>query len=649
MLKKASDHYTGRQTFYGPIWQHVGGSVIKCLSMTVFDSDDFLKHLYVKERVSSHGLCEEDIVKYIKDDNRKPLVVCGLAGIGKTTFLYHSLCAVIPKEIAIDLFWVNVDNVRGATSKPDELVRIVESKIAEHLQEFIGDEGRIGDWWKFLLKKWKHPKEITSLLAYQISDSEELSKEILVQLIEIVRDIDLLTLNRLRIRFLREVLRRYPIIVIDNADLLPAEFYPQLIKLAIDLARGSSLPADITPRRHLMDAAKIVIALRPESLPHASTRHPNTFIRGTLHPPRLGLVLRQRIAKVLRELETNPIPASYVRDFRGIGTSISEESSRITKEQGEALLLKTVDALTANTRTNEELVQLLQSLANNSVRVSLVALAGYIASGHHEWKNIVAIVMKQTDYPYHISYRKALKVLLLGSRAIYSTRESWPFNLFGDGKRDEVSVLGSLRILRLCEKETAESQSKGISKELTADYMKRLFDYPQDRSIELLQRLYFSGLLNDEDEAAIFKLTIAGERYLRVMSKEFEYLQHVVIDSCVDADHLTPCSQIDEPLTLRYLRVLRFAEWVRSLEVKEYMIVLKNSEEPFYCRLYESDTISKSLTNVLVNTFNALPDLKSAKDADDMNLLKKTEELLQSCFYDSIRQDAVRMLDATKV
>lgn len=642
MLKKASSYYRGPSSYYSPLWQHVGSFVLSKVVSTVYDGPSFTDSLYIKERLFQDGITETDVLNHVQGELRKPLVIQGPAGVGKTTFLNRTFHCEEGGECPWSICWVNVDNVRGGADKPQELIGIIEAQIGMRLQETIRNSGRLSEWWTFVLKQWNDPLGISSLLAEQVRQHGKVTQEVLIQLAELLRGMPFIELARLRFQFMRSVLNRIPVVVIDNSDLLHSGFYPELIKLAIDIASGAARPHQHSESglRRASDHAAIVVALRPESYVGAGVRAPNVTIRGSLKPPRLDLVFKQRLTAMLNEINFHALPNPIVKDRKGRTIDLRfHDGSMIplSEEDAKKLLMKVADALLTQSLAHEKLTHLLLELANYSVRVALVAIANFIASGHHEWKKILESIRANDNKPYKITSRKALKVLLLGSKSLYSTLESWPFNLFGDGQSDPDATLGYVRILRICEAEPKRAEARGISEESIVQYMEQLFSQNPNITRKQCKRIFSAGLINDDEERGIFRITIAGDRYLKIMSKDFEYLQHVVVDCYVDQKYLVPCTDADEQLSKRFERVLLFAQWVRELEITGLAEVVKRSKEKLYGEFYGGDTVTSSILGCLHDTYTSLPDLNGMPKGEE-KLLKPLERLMRDSSIEALRQ-----------
>jgi hypothetical protein len=180
------------------------------------------------------------------------------------------------------------------------------------------------------------------------------------------------------------------------------------------------------------------------------------------------------------------------------------------------------------------------------------------------------------------------------------------------------------------------SDRTGLTAGAIAGVLERMFGYPDARVTRVRSDAQDRGLIHETTDER-FSLTDAGETYLTTMISEFEYLQHVVMDAWVDGDHLMPAGT-EETAGMRYERVLRFASWVRAIEVEEYGHVVRAGVEQLYDSYFGVDTLSGAICACLIGTDRMRYAIGNEVLA---SLQANTRELADRSDFASIRREAL--------
>lgn len=242
-----------------------------------------------------------------------------------------------------------------------------------------------------------------------------------------------------------------------------------------------------------------------------------------------------------------------------------------------------------------------------------------MASGHLDWYALAQDLRRRTN---RLSWRKVFRAMLLGTRSIYTTKDSWPCNLFDDGRDDSVSVLIRPRLLKILKE---APPSEGLPLILIKDHMQRLFGYNSARVREVCMQLHSVGLLDDTENLR-FKLSEAGHLYLQTIITEFEYLQHVLVDTPVDSRYLVPCLSREEAAHVRFERVLRFTEYLRELEMEDLRHARTAGELDLWKDDLGQETFCEILFYTLKSVINYLPREETQRQRRD-EILQSIEQL----------------------
>lgn len=532
---------------------------------------------------------------------------------------------------------------RLAQRRRPEASRPVEAPPAETSAPFrptsddeIKDsaEDRVA-WWRFLLERVGDPEGIGDLLLMELEESGTLSAQSRSLLLVVMQEAKSLGIDytRTQLAYLRSVAKKQPCVVIDNVDQLKTEDLVELTKLAELLAQGTKAGEED-------NAAGVLLALRPISLGNLPAG--TGFVKiGDLRPPVIRDVLDRRLESFLDEFRGRITRGSFLSDDRDGG------SKQVTLEDalGEVidlddpdvavrkLLVELTRAMTeASTPYGAQLGGLLHELTNGNTRLSLLATTQYVASGHHDWRGLLDLISEKRRPSEVLSYRKSLMALILGVHRIFNTRTSWMCNMFSDASSDAIGVMIRTRILR------AVDSVSGLSVEDLVRSLGGMFGYPGDRVRAACANLKEIGLL-EEPNPGHLKLTRGGKGYLEKMIGEFEYLQHVLVDSCVSPELLVRCERDDELADRRFERVAKYADWIRQLEVEELATAITRQQEASYERYYGGELISQRIVQSLAGSLDRLKHIES-RDNAWARLGPMFDAIKERARFESVRADA---------
>jgi hypothetical protein len=108
------------------------------------------------------------------------------------------------------------------------------------------------------------------------------------------------------------------------------------------------------------------------------------------------------------------------------------------------------------------------------------------------------------------------------------------------------------------------------------------------------------------------------------------------MDAWVDGEHLVR-AEPDETAEIRYERVLRFAAWVRAIEVEDYRQVARAQLHELYDRYFGEDTLCGEICTSLLVTERVRHAIASEALGPLQN---RTRELAARADLAAIRRDA---------
>jgi hypothetical protein len=558
--------------YFNPVFKAIGHALLDYINARI-DSTEWTDELYVDERLHDDGVTDRDLLDFAAAYGRSVLAILAHAGVGKSTFAAHC----IPMLEAAGFLVLKFDVLgrragKAALVSVDDLIVQFKAGVTQRLQHEMAC--RDIEWWEFVLEGWTDPQGRGPILLSQMR-SNRLDEVFYKDLRDLVGAISFVDLTYLRLRYLRERCGRRPLIILDNVDRLEAQYQRELLNFAISVAAGS-LCGDHP------DFCPVLIALRPDTLEETGAgQHVATgLIRvERLAPPRMELVFTRRLESVLAKWR-----GSVVRG------EPSPQFDRMSESEARDFIANWARAILTHEHSRG-LVNDLHVQTGYNTRLSLVAIGNYLASGHQNMR-------REPD-----EERRALayKTLLLGTRLWYKTGRSWAHNMFYDGYDDDLGALLTSRILKQFLVKPARQRDDVIAS------LDDLFGYNATRSRDRLRWLQALGLVEPKATSG-YIITEPGRSYMQRTIKNFEYLQHVLIDTPVDKRYLVECldARAENGVT-RFRRVLAFARWVRELELMDYVTVVRNRREHEYAELYGDDTISENLAAVLTRKSGKVP------------------------------------------
>lgn len=523
----------------------VGKNILSARYAAMFDptaQNPVLQDVHTSPDEESFGMSAEVVAEAL---GRRPIVIIGDVGVGKTSFIRNLIYVKAAEEIR-NAFFIYIDLGRQGNLGQDLhsffLDEIERQLLDEHdidlyddrfvrgvyhgdLQRFErGIHGRLKDTApdKFLERQIEH---LSSLINNRVSHLQ--------------RSIQHLSKGR----------KKQVVISIDNAD-----------QRTLDDQQQAFLAAQEFSANWL---ALVLISLRPQTyFISKSSGSISAYSQRilTISPPRVDLVLQKRLQFSL-DLAEGRLPLDRLQ-----GISIRLDSI--------ALFLK---ALLNSLKYNKEISELLSNITGGNIREALEIIKGFVGSANVESDKIIEIMRSQGEYliPLHEFTKQAL----LGEYSHYHARSSIAFNLFDVRYPDpNEHFLASLIVAYLlwdgrhrstegfvyADNIIVEMQNYGFIPDQVEHSLRKLTN---KKLIETSERVTFDeglqGLIGDMPYA--FRVTTVGSYHLNRWTGSFAYLDAMVFDTPVFDDtvrteilaHLESFDIRD-----RYSRTMLFADYM---------------------------------------------------------------------------------------
>ncbi|MGA3115597.1 MAG: hypothetical protein ABSF90_14335 [Syntrophobacteraceae bacterium] len=329
--------------------------------------------------------------------SRRPILLIGDRGVGKTTFVNH-LIRIDAPEVFQDAVTLYIDfgsqaalalNLREFV--PQEIIRQLRDSYQVDVEErnFVRGVYNL-EIERFNKGIYSDLKETTPALfrEKEVNFIEQKISNITEHLKECLQHIS-------------KGRRKQIVVFLDNADQRSDKDQEEVFLMSQELAQHWP--------------ATIFVALRPETF-HRSRQvgalsgyHPKAF---TISPPRVDLVIEKRLQFALK-LTSGEIP------IQSTGQGIKIQLSSL-----DIIIRVMLDSL----RRNSDLAESIDNISSGNVRLALDLIKGFFGSGHVDTEKIVKIYEDQGNY--FIPLHEFLRAVIFGDAEYFDPDPSPIVNLF---------------------------------------------------------------------------------------------------------------------------------------------------------------------------------------------------------------------------
>lgn len=489
--------------------------------------------------------------------SKRPIVVIGDVGVGKTSFL-RGLPYLQAKEEFKKSIYLYIDLGTSGT-----LVKNLNEFILTQIEEQLEEEYKVEIYNNNFVKSVFY-KEIERFKngiygAYYKTDRNSYEKKLIEKLDELTKD--KAEYLRRAINHLSKGQKKQIIITIDNADQRDIETQDAAFLIAQELAaKWTSL---------------VFIALRPETF-YSSTKRggalsgytPRVF---TISPPQLDVVIQKRLSFALQVAKGEVNAAQLSETSLNLGNIVTF-----------------MEAIKYAIVNNKEIREMLASITGGNVRMAIDFIAKFMSNAN---VNSDKIIQKfALTGSYLIPIHEFTKAAVLGDYSYFHEETSLAMNLFDISAVDPkehflsamiVSYLNSQHVRK--DKNSFvdysaimnEMQSFGFVPKQVDTALMRLTN---NQLIESVGRVKFerkNGALQGNMPSG-FRITSIGVYHIMKWISEFSYLDAVSIDTPVLNDNIrNELSSLRESFDIndRFRRASLFKEYLTLSwdEVKMHM------------------------------------------------------------------------------
>jgi GTPase SAR1 family protein len=438
-----------------------------------------------------------------KSVTRRPVILLGDVGVGKTSFIKHLVSVEAKEELKRGIV-LYVDFGREPalrTDLQDYVLDSFERQLREdHRIDLLSDSFVRGIYHGDLVAMrtgiygFLHDTDPT---AYRLKEVEFLAAKISNKSGHLKRAIEHLISGE----------RRTIVAFLDNIDQRSDDFQEEVFLIAQSLAESWPITCFATLRPSTYNKSR-----RQGSLSAYQNR---VF---TISPPRIDLVVRKRLEYALNKLID--------------GGMFALASEGITVESH--MLREYIEVLIESMARNEALAECIDNISAGNVRDALDLLTNFVGSGHVDTRKILDI--KEKSGSYYIPLHEFIRAVIYGDNEYYSPEASFVANLFDVvSPTPEEHFLTSFMVDYCMRSSQHSIANKGFIAEGDVYDHLRSLGYHNRQISAALARAEQSKLLDfaeaDQSSSNRVRITQRGAYVLHRLMATFVYIDAVVIDT----------------------------------------------------------------------------------------------------------------------
>lgn len=447
--------------------------------------------------ITRSGINEQALAESI---SRRPILLLGDVGIGKTIFLQYFI-NVKAADLIINAMVFYVDFGVNPTLS-NELRHYLSKELIRQLLDIHGvdieDIGFVRGVYYSDLQRFKR-----GVYAYlRDSNPEEFKKKEAELLVNKISDQE--SHLKASLDHISKARTKQIIIILDNIDQRPYDFQQSVFLI------GQSI-AETWP-------STVYVSIRPETFYKSKTSgalsayHPRAF---TISPPRIDRVIHKRLEYAIGLLGSGSVPG-----LQGFGVKLTS-------------IKRYLEVLLSSFTESESLIEFVDNISSGNVRLALDLIRIFIGSGHVNTTEII-----QADR-YIIPLHAFMRAVIHGEHEYFDPSASEIINVFDISSADGKEHFLTLIILAQVDRFGQVPTSSGYTSHAT------LIEFAQDYGFQLpqinysLQRLLTKRLLetntkvSDESTNTLlhYRITSVGAFYYKRLINTFAYVDPMIVDT----------------------------------------------------------------------------------------------------------------------
>lgn len=471
----------------------------------LFESND--KKATLEQIANKKGISGELLELFANSLSKRPILLIGDVGVGKSTFIDNLLLVEAPQvfeksiTFKIDLGSKAIISMDVRTS----IIKIIKDQLLNTYQIDINDDDFVRHAYYTELGNFK--KSVVVKRLYDIDMGKAIEKEIefLTQLVQ-----DEITHIKKALEHICKNQKKQIIVFIDNCDQRNDVDQETAFLIAQEFASDWPVIA--------------FLCLRPETFHRTKKKegalsgyHPKAF---TIAPPRIDDVINKRLT-FAQKITSGEIQLSNLQNK----TSFSK-------------LDELIQCFKESLERNHDLYKFFENVSNGNIRKAIELIKKFFGSGHVDTEKILRIIESSGNYT--VPVHEVLRSVIFGDNVYYNSFNSEIINLLDVRNNDKKDHFTISIILGLLNDISVNNRNQGFLEinELYS-YMQGLGFIPT--SIDLALNLMYSkglfetsekgNILNTEKGNLMIRATGTGLYHLNHLLNSFTYIDAIIVDT----------------------------------------------------------------------------------------------------------------------
>lgn len=492
----------------------------------------------LQQVANKKGLSGELVELFANSLSKRPVLLVGDVGVGKSTFIDYLRLVEAPKVFAKAISF-KIDLGARAIITLDIKKAIIDV-LREHLLTIhnidIEEDDFVRHCYHLELQNFK--KNIRVKRLYDVDPEKAIEKEIDFLTAKVEDEINHLKAS---LNYISKNHRKQIIIFIDNCDQRSDQDQESAFLISQEFA--SDWPMIV------------FISIRPETLHRTkkesgalSGYHTKAF---TIPPPRIDEVIRKRL-KFAQKITSGEIAL----------TSFDSKTSF-------SKLHLLIDVFLSSIEVNKKLLSFLNNISNENIRKAIELIKKFFGSGHVDMEKIISIYTQKGGYT--IPIHELLRSVIYGDNIHYAPTNSEIINLFDirHKKSNEHFIL--LIFMSLLDDYSKNSRNHGfVTIEETYSYLQGI-GYLTNQIDSILNFSYSRNLfetsqkgdqLDIENSHLQIRITNSGIYHLRFLTQSFTYIDSIIVDTPILNDSVRAAILDEMNIVKRLERAILFKDYL---------------------------------------------------------------------------------------
>lgn len=508
----------------------------------LFENKD--KKAILEQVANKKGLSGELAELFANSLSKRPILLIGDVGVGKSTFIDNLLLVEAPQVFEKSLtFKIDLGSKAIVTLDVKKaIILLIKEQLSGKYKIDIKEDSFVRHAYFVELENFKKSVEVKRL--YEIDNVKAIEKEIeyLTSLVS-----DEVTHIKKSLEYICKSQQKQIIVFIDNCDQRNDQDQETAFLIAHEFATDWPMIVFVSLRPETFHRTKKVTGA-------LSGYHTKAF---TIPPPRIDDVISKRLA--------------FAQRITSGEIALTKLKNKTTFTKLHSLIQVFIDSL----EIKKELYVFIENISNGNIRKSIELIKKFFGSGHVNTEKILQIIDQNKKYivPVH----EILRSVIFGDNVYYNPTNSEIINLFDVRNYDEKEHFIVPIILGLLNDYSINSRNHGfISINDLYAYVQRQEFIPSaiDSALnfmyakELFETSEKGNILNTINSSLMIRATSSAIYHLSHLINNFAYIDAIIVDVPIFDDATREKIFNDFDINKRIEKVIVFSDYLDKIWTK---------------------------------------------------------------------------------